>query len=292
VGRDLVNMVVSMLDDASLYALLGTGFVILFRCTGVINFAQGAFMALSGYVYLIFAERSVPWPLALLLTVIVMGLVGGMLHLIAFRRLVGASLFSLVIATLGLATVVTVLMNVLWGPAVRSLTAPFSGNPVFSLAGSPVLPVDLYTVGVALVFVPAAAALLQLTRLGTRMRAVADSPLLAGLARVNVHRVSALAWGIAGGLTAVAGVSFALRSAIDPVSAQGYGLVAFAAVLIGGLDSLRGAVLGGFLLALIQAVVVQIWGPQWAQPVAYVALVLVLFLRPQGVFGSPAVVRL
>jgi branched-chain amino acid transport system permease protein len=291
-GRDLVNVVVSMLDDASLYALLGTGFVILFRCTGVINFAQGAFMALSGYGYLVFSGRGLPWPIALLFTVVAMGLIGALLHVAVFRRLVGAPLFSLVIATLGLATVVTVIMNVVWGPAVRTLTAPFSGTPLFSLAGSPVLPIDVYTVCIAVLFVPAADALLQLTRLGTRMRAVADSPLLAGLARVNVHRVSALAWAIAGGLTAVAGVDFALRSTIDPVSAQGYGLVAFAAVLIGGLDSLRGAVLGGFVLALIQAVTVQIWGPQWAQPVAYIVLVLVLFARPQGVFGSPAVVRL
>jgi branched-chain amino acid transport system permease protein len=290
-GRQLVGILLNTLVDGSLYALLGTGFVILFRCTGVINFAQGAFMALAGYVYLVAtSDLSLPWPLALLVSVLFLGLVSAILYLAVFRRLVGATLFSLVIATLGLATTVTVVMNVIWGPDTRNLD--FANSTVFRLADFPVGRLDLLIIAFAVIFVGLADALVQLTRIGTRMRAVAESPVLAGLMKIDVHAVSAVAWALTGGLTAVAGVAFALRSTIDPVSAQGYGLVAFAAVLIGGLDSLRGAVLGGLALAAIQAVVVQAIGADWAEVIAYVVLVLVLFTRPQGVFGSPSVVRI
>jgi branched-chain amino acid transport system permease protein len=290
-GRQLAGILLNTLVDGSLYALLGTGFVILFRCTGVINFAQGAFMALAGYVYLVAtSDLSLPLPLALLVSALFLGLVSAILYLAIFRRLVGATLFSLVIATLGLATTVTVVMNVIWGPDTRNLD--FTNSTVFRLADFPVGRLDLLIIAFAVVFVGLADALVQLTRIGTRMRAIAESPVLAGLMKIDVHAVSAVAWALAGGLTAVAGVAFALRSTIDPVSAQGYGLVAFAAVLIGGLDSLRGAVLGGLALAAIQAVVVQAIGADWAEVIAYVVLVLVLFTRPQGVFGSPSVVRI
>ncbi|GAC1574622.1 MAG: branched-chain amino acid ABC transporter permease [Candidatus Dormibacteria bacterium] len=291
-GRQLTGVLLGTLVDGSLYALLGTGFVILFRCTGVINFAQGALMALAGYAYLVATDLGLAWPLALLASVVAVGVLGALLYLVVFRRLVGASLFSMVIATLGLATTVTVVMNVVWGPDTRNLASPFAKAALFRVAGAPIGPLDVYVVVAAIIFVAAADALIQATRLGTRMRAVADSPLLAGLMKVNVHQVSAAAWALAGALTAVAGVAFALRSTIDPVSAQGYGLVAFAAVLIGGLDSLRGAVIGGLALAAIQAVVVAIIGAEWAEIVAYLALVLVLFTRPQGIFGSPSAVRI
>src|ERR1700682_2422478 len=120
-SRQLTSVLLGTLVDGSLYALLGTGCVILFRCTGVINFAQGALMALAGYVYLVATTIGLPWPAALLARVGFMAIVVGVLYLGVFRRLIGASLFSMVIATLGLATTVTVIMNVVWGPQTRNL---------------------------------------------------------------------------------------------------------------------------------------------------------------------------
>lgn len=290
-GDHLGTIAISTLVNGSLYALLGVGFVVLFRCTGAINFAQGALMALAGYFYLVGADLGLPWPLAMGATLVASFMLGAALYLLIFRRLVGASLFSLVIATLGLATTITVVMNVVWGPYTRNLDAPFSRDAVFRLSGQPFTRLDLFAVVSAVVFVSLTLALFQGTRIGTRMRAVANGPLLAGLLRVNVHVVSGLAWGIAALLTSVAGISFALQSSVDPVSAQGYGLVAFAAVLVGGLDSLRGAVLGALLLAAAQAVVVSLLGAAWSEVLAYAILMVVLFSRPQGILGSPAVVR-
>jgi branched-chain amino acid transport system permease protein len=290
-GHDVASILFGTLLNGSLYALLGTGFVVLFRCTGAINFAQGALMALSGFLYVTLVNRSLSWPWAMLFTLAASFAIGALLYLIIFRRLVGASLFSLVIATLGLQTTLTVVMNIVWGPNSRNVATPFSRGAVLRLSGQPLTHLDLFVIVSAVVFVGLTLALFQGTRVGTRMRAVANNPLLAGLGRVNVHAISALAWGLSVLLTAVAGISFGLLTSVDSVAPQGFGLVAFAAVLVGGLDSLRGAVLGSYLLAFAQAVITVFIGAEWAEVLAYVILVLVLFARPQGLLGTPAVVR-
>jgi branched-chain amino acid transport system permease protein len=97
---------------------------------------------------------------------------------------------------------------------------------------------------------------------------------------------------LSAGCAAAAGVVFALRTSLDPIQLQGFGLVAFAAVLLGGLDSIVGALIGGFALALIQNLAVRVLGGDWADAVAYIVLLVVLLARPQGLFGSREVVRL
>ncbi|WP_116953364.1 branched-chain amino acid ABC transporter permease [Jiangella endophytica] len=290
--RDLGTLLVGTIVDGSLYATIGVGFVILFRSTGVINFAQGAFMALGGYLYLAATQTGLPWLFALLAAVAAAGAIGAGVYVLFFRRLVGAELFPLVIATLGLSTVLTVGMMLIWGPQIRTLPAAFEMRALFTVGGMPVTALDVFVVVLAVVAIAGVAGLVQGTRLGTRMRAVADSSLLSGLMRIDVNKVSALAWGLSCALTAAAGVAFALRSTLDPITSQGFGLVAFAAVLIGGLDSLRGAVVGSLILAFVQTSAVLVLGGSWAEVTAYVALLLILFTRPQGVFGSPSVVRL
>ncbi|WP_238006998.1 branched-chain amino acid ABC transporter permease [Dactylosporangium sp. AC04546] len=290
--RDLSTLLIGTVIDGSLYAIIGVGFVILFRSTGVINFAQGAFMALSGYLYLVAVNAGLPWAPALAAAIVMSGLIGALAYVLLFRRLVGAELFPLVIATLGLSTVLTVVMMLIWGPEIRSLPSPFQMRPLFFIGGMPVTGLDVFVVVLGVVAIGAVTWMVQGTKVGTRMRAVANSSLLSGLMRIDVHRVSALAWGLSAGLTAAAGVAYALRTTIDPVTAQGFGLVAFAAVLIGGLDSLRGAITGGFILAFVQTAAVLILGGSWSEVTAYVALLAILFTRPQGIFGSPSVVRL
>jgi branched-chain amino acid transport system permease protein len=290
-GNDVANILFSTLINGSLYALLGTGFVVLFRCTGAINFAQGALMALAGFLYVTLLGHDLPWPAAMALTLVLSFLIGALLYLLIFRRLVGATLFSLVIATLGLQTTLTVVMNVIWGPNSRNVAAPFSRDALIRWGGQSLTHLDAFVIVSGLVFVALTLVLFQGSRVGTRMRAVANGPLLAGLSRVNVHAISGLAWALSALLTAVAGISFGLLTSVDPVAPQGFGLVAFAAVLVGGLDSLRGAAIGSFLLAAAQAVIIVFIGAAWSEVLAYVILMLVLFLRPQGLLGTPAVVR-
>lgn len=288
----LGDVIVGSLAQGCLYALVGAGLVVLFRSTGVINFAQGSFMVLGGFVFFTLNGLGLGLVVALPVTLAVCGLVGSAIYLLAFRRLVGAAPFTLVIATFGLAIILQTLVVLVWGPDLRTLPevlsiAPDLGPPAFAFSA-----LDVFAVVLSLALVGALELVLRHTRLGTRMQAVADNTLLAGLVRVPVHAMSSLAWGLSAVCAAAAGVAFALRTSLDPIQLQGFGLVAFAAVLLGGLDSIVGALIGGFALALIQNVAVRVLGGAWSDAVAYIILLGVLLVRPQGLFGSREVVRL
>jgi branched-chain amino acid transport system permease protein len=259
----------------------------------VINFAQGSFMVLGGYIfYTLNGTVGLNVYVALLLTLLAMAVIASVIYAVAFRRMVGAKPFTLVIATLGLSIVLQTVTVLIWGPGLRALNPVLSITPRWNVAGMGFAPLDVFAIALSLLMIGALSLTLRTSRLGTRMRAVADNTLLAGLVRVPVNRMSALAWAIAAGCAAAAGVAFALRTALDPIQLQGFGLVAFAAVLLGGLDSIPGALAGGYAMALIQNEAVRQFGGNWSDFTAYLLLLVVLLVRPQGLFGSRNVVRL
>ena len=277
----------------SLYALVGIGFVILFRSTGVVNFAQGTFMVLAAYVfYTLVTAGAQPLRSALLITFVAISALGATVYLALFHRLIGAELFVTVIATMGLSIVLQMATFLIWGPQVRPLPALIPGGTLISLAGIPFSRLDLLSVGTSLALIASLELVMQRTVLGVRMRAVADSPLLAALSRVDVHRMSALAWAISALSSAVAGVAVALRVAVDPVSLGQLGLLIFPVVIIGGVDSIRGAMVGGLIVAVTQNLAVVFLGGNWVNPVAYAILLIVLLVRPRGLFGSQAIGRI
>jgi branched-chain amino acid transport system permease protein len=293
VGSFFGDLIVGGLAQGCLYALVGAGLVVLFRSTGVINFAQGSFMVLGGFTFFTLnGELGLNLYLSLAVTLLVCGLVGAAIYLLAFRRLVGAAPFTLVIATFGLAIILQTLVVLVWGPDLRTLPVVLPMAPDLGVAGFAFSVLDVFAVVMSLALIGALELLLRRSRLGTRMRAVADNTLLSGLVKVPVHAMSSLAWGLSAVCAAAAGVAFALRTSLDPIQLQGFGLVAFAAVLLGGLDSIVGALIGGFALALIQNLAVRVLGGDWADAVAYIVLLVVLLARPQGLFGSREVVRL
>jgi branched-chain amino acid transport system permease protein len=286
-------LIVGSLAQGCLYALVAVGFVVLYRSTGVINFAQGSFMVLGGFIFYTFnGVLALNLYLALFLTLLACGMIGAAIYFAAFRRLVGAETFTLVIATLGLSVILQTAVVLIWGPNLRALPVVLSIRPSWSVAGLAFAPLDVFAMALSVVLIGTLVLLLRRSRLGTRMRAVADNTLLAGFVRVPVHLMSGLAWGIAAVSAASAGVAFALRTALDPIQLQGFGLVAFAAVLLGGLDSIGGALAGGFVLAIVQNEVIRLLGGGWSDAAAYAVLLLVLLVRPQGLFGSREVVRL
>ncbi len=282
-----------MLDLGSLYALVGIGFVILYRSTRVINFAQGAFMLLGGDVfYTLLVDWHLAWYLALPISMVVLGIIGALTYLVFFRRLVGADLFVLVIATLGLNIVIVTIATIIWGPDIRSLPEVLSLKPLFSIGNLSVAPLDVFSIGLAAIVIVLLERLLQRTRLGIEMRAVADGPLLAGQIRISVHAISAIAWGIAALCAGAAGAMYSLRVALDPAGIPALGLLAFPALFLGGVDSIRGALVGGFVLALVQNATTFYVGGLWSDVVPYAVLLVVLLVRPRGIFGSREIVRL
>jgi branched-chain amino acid transport system permease protein len=292
-SNEFAQALVGALVLGSLYSVVGIGFVILYKATHVLNFAQGSLMLLGGFLFFTFSQTvKLPWPAAMAATLVAMGIIGAALYTAFFRRLVGAKEFTLVIATLGLSVLLLTVTLIIWGPATRTLPEQLSRSALISIGNLRFSSIDVFSIVTALVVVAVLDLSLRHTRIGIKMRAVADQPLLASLVKVNVNRMSAIAWGIASFCAAVAGVMYAMRLSVDPVGMNALGLLAFPAVLLGGLDSVRGALAGGFVLALAQSGASYYIGGLWADVTAYAIMLVVLLVRPRGFFGSRLAVRL
>ncbi len=292
-SNELAQALVGALVLGSLYAVVGIGFVILYKATGVINFAQGSFMLLGGFLFFTLSQSvGLAWPLAMAATLVIMFLVGAAIYLGIFRRLVGAEEFTLVIATLGLSVVTLTVALIFWGPATRTLPELLSRTTLFSIGNMRFSSVEVFSIITALVVIALLDFALRHTRVGIQMRAVADSALLASLTKVHVHSMSAIAWGIASFCAGVAGVMYSMRLSADPAGMRALGLLAFPAILLGGIDSVRGVLAGGFLLALAQSSAAFVFGGEWSEIVAYALMLAVLVVRPRGLYGSRQAVRL
>jgi branched-chain amino acid transport system permease protein len=291
-GQVAGSLTSQSITTGSIYALVGVGFVILFRATGVVNFAQGEFMVLGAYFFYGFKvelhQNSLVAILATLIAVIALGIV---VNMVIFYRLVGASLFTVVIATFGLSILLETAGLIVWGPDTRELPNIFSNNTLVSPLGIPLTSLDIVTIVVAIVLIVLLEIILRTTRTGVRMRAVADSTLLAALQRVHIPRFAGLAWAIASVCSAIAGVALALQSAVDPVNIGQLGLLIFPVVIIGGVDSIIGALVGGLIVATIQTLVAYYLNGIWVDPICYGMLLAFLLFRPRGIFGTREIVR-
>jgi branched-chain amino acid transport system permease protein len=291
-GQVAGSLTSQSITTGSIYALVGVGFVILFRATGVVNFAQGEFMVLGAYFFYGFKvelhQNSLVAILAALIAMIALGIV---VNMVIFYRLVGASLFTVVIATFGLSILLETAGLIVWGPDTRELPNIFSNNTLVSPLGIPLTSLDIVTIVVAIVLIVLLEIILRTTRTGVRMRAVADSTLLAALQRVHIPRFAGLAWAIASVCSAIAGVALALQSAVDPVNIGQLGLLIFPVVIIGGVDSIIGALVGGLIVATIQTLVAYYLNGIWVDPICYGMLLAFLLFRPRGIFGTREIVR-
>jgi len=292
-SNEMAQALVGALVLGSLYAVVGIGFVILYKATHVLNFAQGSLMLIGGFIFFTLSQNvGLAWPIAMVLTLIAMFVLGGVIYLGVFRRLVGAEEFTLVIATLGLSVLLLTISLIIWGPGTRTMPDNLSRSPLFSIGSLSFSSVDVFAITLSVVVVAVLDVALRRTRIGIQMRAVADQPLLASLMKVNVHKMSAIGWAIASFCAGVAGIAYAMRLSVDPVGMHALGLLAFPAILLGGLDSVRGVLAGGFVLALCQSSATYFIGGEWSEVTAYTVMLLVLFVRPRGFFGSRQAVRL
>lgn len=292
-SNEMAQALVGALVLGSLYAVVGIGFVILYKATHVLNFAQGSLMLIGGFIFFTLSQNvGLAWPIAMVLTLVAMFVLGGVIYLGVFRRLVGAEEFTLVIATLGLSVLLLTISLIIWGPGTRTMPDNLSRSPLFSIGSLSFSSVDVFAITLSVVVVAVLDVALRRTRIGIQMRAVADQPLLASLMKVNVHKMSAIGWAIASFCAGVAGIAYAMRLSVDPVGMHALGLLAFPAILLGGLDSVRGVLAGGFVLALCQSSATYFIGGEWSEVTAYAVMLLVLFVRPRGFFGSRQAVRL
>ncbi len=280
------------------YALVALGFVIVFKATGVINFAQASFVVLGGYFTFNFSQTwELDFYLSLLLAMLAGAVVGILLEILVLRRMVGEQPFTVIMVTIGLLYIIDSLTQSVWGPDARNLGDPWGIRTV--KAGDIALALkDLWTISLAGLVLFAFFLFFRYSNLGLAMRATAmdqEAALAQGISAGRVYRAS---WAFAGMVAALAGATLAAGSAALHPALGLIALVAFPAMILGGLDSPGGAVIGGLVIgivqqltALYQPVYVPWLGGNFNQVMPYIVMILILLVRPFGLFGTPEVRR-
>ena len=296
---DFMQQVVSGLASGGIYALLALALVIIHRSTGVINFAQGEMATLSTYIaWALIAHHGWRyWPA--FVGTLVFSFVGGIVtHRIVIRPVERGSVLRIVIVTIGLLVAINGFIVWEWSGEPQQLQSPF-GTETFDVGGVIVAAQDIGTIAVALGIVLLLWALFQFTKVGLALRAAAVNPEEARLVGVRVTWMLALGWGLAALLGAVAGMLTAPTVGLDPNMMAAVLIYAFAAAILGGIDSPIGAVVGGLLIGVLLnmlSFLSQYGAFDWFTeelrlPMALLIILGVLLVRPQGIFGKPEVKR-
>lgn len=282
-----MEFLVSILVLGTTNALLAAGIVVLYKASRVVNFAHGELAIVGAYVFysagLLSPGQSLFW--TIVITVAASVVFGGAVYVALMRKLVGQPTFVAAMVTIGLAIVLKAAIVVVWHS--RSVGLPIGRQTLLTYEGGGRLAlIDVVTIVAGVTFFAAAFAFFRYTSLGRQFRGAAENPLLASQRQVNVNLILALAWGTAVFSASLAGVLFGSRSMLSPQSTI-IGLNGLTAALVGGLDSLRGAVLGGLLVAATTYVTARLISPALSDAVPFVILLLVMWWRPWGMFGTP-----
>jgi branched-chain amino acid transport system permease protein len=276
---------VSGLATGCVYALIALGFVLIFKATDVVNFAQGEFVMASGFMsYTLLIGLGFPYGLVLVATIVLSGFMGVVLERVVVRPIMDAPIFSIVIATIGASIVLRSSAGIVYGYDVLPLPTIFSKDPV-RLGFLRFTAMDVGVIGSSLVIMVALYLFFKLTKTGMAMRATAQSQTAARLMGVSVKRIFSLTWAISAAIGGVAGVLIAPIIYLDP-NLGFIGVKAFAGAILGGFGSIPGAIVGGMLLGVIENLSGYFFNAGIKQVSTYILLILVLVIRPSGFFGA------
>ena len=291
---DLAQQVVSGLASGGIYASLALALVLIYRSTRVINFAQGEMAMFSTFVAWQLVHWDLPYWVAFILTLAISFAGGIALERVLIRPVEEAPVLTIVIVTLGLAILLNGAASWIWSSEPRTLPSAFSTDPV-RIAGVAFSWQDIGTIVVSLLIVVLLYLFFQRTSIGLAMRAAAIEPDSSRLHGIRVSWMLALGWGIAAMLGAVAGLMLApTQGSFDPQVMQPILIYAFAAAVLGGIDSPIGAVVGGLALGVglnLLGAYVDFIGADFRLPAALAAILLVLLIRPTGLFGRAVETR-
>ncbi len=295
-----VQLVVDGLAQGSLYAALALAIVLVNQATGLINFAQGAMAVLGSYLGFTVHNLVAPLnPLAGILAGIIVAVaaafaLGALLERFVMRRFQGGDEDTKVVATIGLLTLITGLIGIVWGFNFIPYPFFFNSGESFTVAGISISVWSLTTFVTILALMGVLQLLFTRTKLGLGLRAVADNAPSAALSGIRVGRMLMIGWGLAAALGTIAGILLAAKVQLNPGNFDPILVYALAAVIIGGLDSPIGAVIAAWAIAVLENLAgtyVSWIGHDLKIAVPFVLLFVILILRPQGLFGRKVVVR-
>lgn len=290
-----VELTANGLLTGMMYALIAVGFVLIYKSTDAINFAQGEFVMIAAIVVAGFlALTDIPLPAAILIGLGFMLVFNWGLERVVLRPLIGRPVVAIIMATIGLALMLRGFGPMVFGAETRPITLPISDDPVI---WGPLFMtrIDLLGAAISVVFLACFGWFFMKSRKGVAMRAVADSHQVSMAMGINVERYFALAWMLAGVVALLGGLVWGHAIGVDSQMAL-LGLKVFPVVILGGLDSVMGVVVGGLIVGVCEA-----WAAGYLDPLVgggtkdftpYVLMIIALMIRPYGIFGKPIIERI
>src|SRR5918998_1307192 len=287
---EFLQFLISGLTVGAVYALVALGFTLIYNASDVVNFAQGEFVMLGGMVTVFAAAAGVPLPLAAVLAIATAVAAGLLLHRLAIEPARGASAVTLIIITIGASILLRGIAQIVFDKQFHKLP-PFTGDTPIDIFGAAVQPQSFWVMGGAAVVVLTLYLFLERTVLGKAVLATAANRLAARLVGINTSTVMALAFGGSAAIGAIAGIL------ITPITLTSYdvgtllALKGFAAAMLGGMGNPLGAVAGGLLLGLLEAFGAGYISSTYKDAFAFLVILIVLFVAPQGLLGRRVVER-
>lgn len=290
-----LQLVVSGIASGGVYALIALGFVLIYKATSIINFATGEFMMIGAYFcYTAMVFMGAPAVPAFLIVMAFAALLGLSVERLVLRHMLGQPTISIVMVTIGISSILTGLADIIWGADFRSFPPIFPRSPI--VLGDVIVRSNLfYGFVLAVVVVSVFAFLFKYAKIGVAMRATADDQMASFSMGINVKSIFTLSWAFGAIAASLGGIIIANIGGVHPSVAH-VGLKIFPVVILGGLDSIGGAVLGGFIVGIVENLAggyLDTYLGGGAKDIApFVVLVLILLFKPYGLFGKEEIERL
>ncbi len=284
-----IQLLITGIVLGSIYALVALGFVLIYKSTGVINFAQGEFLMLGAYICL---QMVVGFHLnfwaSFALTLIFCGIIGLFIERAFLRPMIGEPIISIIMLTIGLSSVIRAVIQLFWGTQTKVFPQIFSEKPIHITQNIGISEVYIYSIIFAAIFLGIFTFFFKFNRSGIAMRATADDQQAAMSMGISIKKIFALAWCIAAVVSAVGGILIGNINGIN-VSLSFYGLKVFPVVILGGLDSIGGAIVGGLIIGILENLCggyLDSVMPGVKEIAPFIVLVVILMIKPYGLFGT------
>ena len=281
----MIQLLFSGLTLGAIYALIAVGFVVIYNVTGILNFAQGEFAMLGALTCISLVNNNVPLWLAIILSIVIVAAIGGIFERTALHTARKSSVTTLIIITIGVSIVLRGAAILIWGTQVQTLP-PFTDNTPITILEAVLLPQNIWAVGISIVILILMMYFFNYTFVGKSLTACVVNPFAARLMGINPEKMSLFAVIVSAGVGALAG------TVIAPISGATYdmgmmlGIKAFVAAVIGGLTNAPAAIAGAFLIGILEAFTEGLWSSGLKDVVTFTFLLLILFVKPEGLFAK------
>ncbi|MBW1816613.1 MAG: branched-chain amino acid ABC transporter permease [Deltaproteobacteria bacterium] len=289
-----LQLTITGLAWGSVYACIALGFVLIFKSTDIFNFAQPELMMFGAYIaFTLITTLQLPFVLGFFCALVLMVLIGSLLEMMVVRPMVGEPVLAVIMVTLGLANVLRGLTGLFWGYEELQFPSPFPQEPLM-IFGAAISQAEIYTIVATAILLVIFFLFFKYSGAGISMRATAEDTRTAFLMGINVKGVFTASWAIASLVATIAGIFLASFTFLEPIMGH-VGLKALPAMILGGLDSVHGAIIGGLIIGVTENLagfyLEDYLGSGINEITAYVIVLIVMMIRPYGLFGTKEIER-